>query len=321
MYRQKRRQIATSTSASSSEASKGIKKAKRLTNEDVADYCRQNDIKNINQLLADAETRKVEGDKTLSSFIFSRSLKNISELIEVTWMMKKAVSKVKNLATPRMETLLAAYNAECVQNCNGLWLRCAVDVLQRNKVNKYVYADAMRTLLQKGRGKRRNIFIKGPGDSAKTFLLKPLLLLYPENFTNPAASTFSWMGVEDASIILLNDYRWDIKKNGGNIEWGTLLNLLEGFETNLPAPMNLYSRHVKINTDVPVFGTGPDLPRWYAASPEEIRTPKHQRENDQIDLRWNTFELTHRFTAVDRIDDIPDCPCCFAKLAYLGENE
>ena len=161
-------------------------------------------------------------------------------------MMKRAVGKVRNLATPRMDQIRSFVGTSCVQNCNDLWLQCALDVLARNKVNKYVFADAIKTSLEKGRGKKRNVFLQGPANCGKTFLLKPLFEIYPETFANPAASSFGWMGAEEASIIILNDYRWDIKKYGGNIDWTSRLNLLEGLEVNLPAPMNTYSRHVKI---------------------------------------------------------------------------
>ena len=94
-YRQKRR--AESEARVIDQVSTNNKR-KRLKNDDVAEYIRGNDIKTLNEFLADAETRRVEGDYSLSSFIHSRSLKNVSELIEVTWMMKRAVTKVQNLS-------------------------------------------------------------------------------------------------------------------------------------------------------------------------------------------------------------------------------
>lgn len=230
--RKKRIEKASKACSATADTPKGRegKQKKRLRNDEVADYCRQKEIKTLDELLADAETRRVNGDDTLSSYIISRPLKSISELLEVVWRMSKAVEKVKNLATPRMESLQSAFDSSCIADCNGLWFSSAVNVLERNNVNKYVYADAMRNLLEKGRGKDRNMYIIGPGNSGKTFLLKPLLLIYPETFSNPASSTFSWIGADEASIIMLNDYRWNNKKNGGNIEWGVFLNLLEGLE-------------------------------------------------------------------------------------------
>ena len=228
---------------------------------------------------------------------------------------------MKNLATPRMQALQSAFQSSCVKDCNGVWFSCAENVLHRNSVNKYVFADAIRNLLEKGRGKHRNIYIVGPGNSAKTFLLKPLLCIYPEHFSNPASSTFSWIGADQASLILLNDYRWHTKKNGGNIDWGVFLNLLEGSECNLPAPMNMYAKHVKITTDVPIVATGPYMIQWYINSPDEIRTQKHEKEDDQMALRWRKFEFTHKFTDADEIKDVPECMACFAKLAMLGKEQ
>ena len=64
----------------------------------------------------------------------------------------------------------------------------------------------------------------------------------------PAASSFSWIGVDDCCVIFLNDYRWNTKRFEGNIEWGEFLRLLEGAGCDLPALMNTHTKHVKIKT-------------------------------------------------------------------------
>ena len=69
-YRRKRQQSATSVSRSQSEDEPPKKcKQKRLSNEEGGDYCRKNSIRKLDGLLADAETRKQEGDSTLTSYI------------------------------------------------------------------------------------------------------------------------------------------------------------------------------------------------------------------------------------------------------------
>ena len=78
----------------------------------------------------------------------------------------------------------------------------ATDILNRNGVDVTV-----RVLLEKGRGKYRNIYLKGPANCGKTFLLNPLNLIY-HTFSNPATTTFAWVGAEDADVIFLNDFRW-----------------------------------------------------------------------------------------------------------------
>ena len=296
------------------------KRSRRITNEDVSNYCREKEIKTIDELLADAETRRLNGDTTLSSFLLNRSLKSVTELVEVTWRMAKAVTKVRNLSIPRMDALRLASQSPCVQKCNGLWLQSALEILRLNSINKYVYADRMRDALQYGRGKDRNIFIIGPGNSGKTFLLKPLRLIYPESFINPSSSHFSWDGVDQSTLIFLNDYRWHIRSKGGNISWGDLLNLLEGFKCDLPAPRNQRSHDICIppENDLPIFATGPCMLKWYSKHEDESRGEQHASEDLQIGLRWKVFKLTHQFVGSK---DIPECPSCFSKLAFTGAED
>ncbi len=60
--------------------------------------------------------------------------------------------------------------------------------------------------LKKSRGKYRNVFIHGPANSGKTFILSPLKVIY-ETFCNPATGTFAWLGAEEAEVIFLNDFK------------------------------------------------------------------------------------------------------------------
>ena len=48
-----------------------------------------------------------------------------------------------------------------------------------------VFTEAVRNLLEQGRGKFCNILIKGPANTGKTYLLNPLNTIY-KSFTNPA---------------------------------------------------------------------------------------------------------------------------------------
>ena len=59
---------------------------------------------------------------------------------------------------------------------------------------------AVRTLFEMGRGKHRNIFIAGPTNLAKTFMLKPLQNIFSGNlFENPANDKFGWVGAQKAT--------------------------------------------------------------------------------------------------------------------------
>ena len=55
----------------------------------------------------------------------------------------------------------------------------AVHLLTRNEISVSVFAQAVFTLLEKGRGKYRNIFIHGVANCGKSFMLSPLKAIVP----------------------------------------------------------------------------------------------------------------------------------------------
>ena len=83
----------------------------------------------------------------------------------------------------RLEILQAALEGDCTHNCNGRWLTMAKDILDRNGITQTEFGAAVHELLDKGRGKYRNIFLKGGANRGKTFLLNPLTVIY-KTFVN-----------------------------------------------------------------------------------------------------------------------------------------
>lgn len=128
--------------------------------------------------------------------------------------MKEASTALKRRKTPRMDLIRKAASGRCETGCHGEWIESAKEVLT-NEVNPAVFAAAVRELLLFGRGKYRNI---GPTNCGKSFLLKPLMLIY-NAFSNPAADKYAWVGAGSAEIILLNDCRWSMDV----IEWESFL--------------------------------------------------------------------------------------------------
>ena len=93
----------------------------------------------------------------------------------------------------RIEILYSQLVGECVAGCQGQWLLMAKEVLQQNDIRQVDFAEAVRNLLEKGRGKYCNMHIKGPCNCAKKFLLYPLNIVY-KSFCNPTSTTFAWVG-------------------------------------------------------------------------------------------------------------------------------
>ena len=190
------------------------KSKRRLSNLDVADAIIEKNIKDDRELYALAQEQKEEGKDDLAAFILGRSQKSVNELISSAWKMKDAAATIARSQASRISRIQTALAGQCTPDCKGQWFMCAKQVLRNNDVNVYVFAAAVRELLIKGRGKYRNLMIVGPANCGKTFLLDPLNIIY-DTFTNPANSSYAWLGAETKEVIFLNDFRYTNEKNNG----------------------------------------------------------------------------------------------------------
>ena len=311
-YHQKRatKRVSSSTSTHQS-LEKDLysnKKIKKLSNIDVSEFIQKHDIKDQTSLLAIANTQKEQGKKDLAQYVFSRSSRNIDELIKQTWRMKRAADVLDRQKASRMQLIRDAAAGSCVDACDGVWLRCAKEVLVNNKVHPILFAAAIRNLLTLGRGKYRNVMIVGVTNCAKTFLFKPLELVF-NTFSNPATDKYAWVGTENAEIILLNDFRWTREL----IEWKSLLLLLEGDRVNLPAPKNHFVNDICIDSDVLIFATSKDVIKYRGSYNAEDKS-----EDDMMASRWKVFRFTHSIPESEQ-KKIEPCPHCFSQLVLLGE--
>jgi len=134
--------------------------------------------------------------------------KAVEDVINTSWEIEHAPEKLERAKTKRMKILRDALEEPCL--CDGVWLKMATDVLADNNIELQTFGQAMKTLLLNGRGKYRNILITGPANCGKTFLLSPLSKIF-RCFQNPAATSFAWLGAEEAELIVLNDFRWTQK--------------------------------------------------------------------------------------------------------------
>ena len=120
----------------------------------------------------------------------------------------------------RIDVLKTANNDKCV--CQGEWLECAKEILHNNGIEQNTFAHAIVKLLAMGRGKGRNLYITGPANCGKPFILDPLRIIY-KPFISPATCSYVWLGVEDTEVIFLNDFRY----TPAILPWSDMLLLLE----------------------------------------------------------------------------------------------
>ena len=180
-------------------------------------------------------------------------------------------------------------------------------MLQLNSINPFVFADAIRDLLENGNGKFCNVLTVVPANCAKTLLLKQLEIIFWA-FTNSANNKYAWAGGDHTEVIVLQNIRWSSKL----ICWKDLLLLLEGENVKLSSPKKQFATDVYINKDIPIFATRKAKIEFIGK-----HNTRDDRETEMMDVRWKIFEFTHRTPQADRKIIIP-YPRCFTEVVFLA---
>ena len=65
------------------------------------------------------------------------------------WKVAGAAVKLRRINSTRMEKMQDALTKSCIDECgeDRTWLRMAQEVLQKNNINAYIFAAAVRNLL------------------------------------------------------------------------------------------------------------------------------------------------------------------------------
>ena len=155
--------------------------------------------------------------------------------------MASASTIISRQKKDRIDILNEYRQKGCV--CGGEWIEAAKQLLELNNIPVGEFTTAIYRNLRFGRGKYRNIMIVEKRNCGKSFILRPLNVIYHDRiFENPAMHKFGWVA-QDASVILWQDFRW----SRDLIDWSNLLRFLEeGEPVRLPAPRNLYKEDVLI---------------------------------------------------------------------------
>ena len=278
------------------------KRSKRLSCYEVSNIILERKVQNRTELLAFANAQKAEGKTDLAEFVMNRGSRVVEECISTACEMEKASEVLERSKLTRIQNLEKCLQDHCSAECYGRWAECARQLLMSNHVPIKVFTEAVKNLLQQGRGKFRNILIKGPANTGKTFLLNPLNIVY-KSFTNPATSTFAWVGAENAEVIFLNDFRW----NSQIIQWHDLLLMLEGQPVHLPAPKSHFSKDLEFDNDTPIFCTTKHDFVYVKGGVID------QMETEMMAVRWKSFKFQRQIPQNEQLS-IQPCARCFAEF-------
>ena len=181
----------------------------------------------------------------MAAFVLSCTKKSLNDLIEGTCEMPNAKGTLEREKTSRMQVIEKVRLSSCVDGCDMELCTCSRDILQKNGTNSYAYADTISDVLIHACGKFRNAMITGPANCGKTFMLKPLEIIY-NAFSNSANDKYAWAGADNVEVIILQDFRWSSQL----IWWKGLLLLLKGEPVKLPSSKSQFATDVCIKTDI-----------------------------------------------------------------------
>ncbi len=277
-------------------------RAKRLQPSDIFDIVVPRQIRTKQELLVFAKAQKDEGKTDVWEFCFNRASQVVEDSIQSAWSIQNELEEARRNSLGRVGILEEFVQKECRQDCSGRWLGMAKEILELNFISVSRFARAVYNALKLGRKKNNNIYIFGPANCAKSFILKPLNEIY-NTFTNPATGTYAWVGIEKVEVVFLNDFRWSPKL----IPWNELLLMLEGETVSIPAPKTYFRQDLRFAADSPFFATSK-----YPLSHVYNGCIDH-RENEMMNAQWVYFEFSAQIRSEDQVDILP-CTHCFASL-------
>jgi hypothetical protein len=94
--------------------------------------------------------------------------------------------------------------------CGGLWQEAAHELFKQNGLDELAWKTAVKASLEDGRQKGNVVCLAGSeGNEGKSFLFAPLAEVFGQSgvFGTPTKSSFPLLGLENARVVLLDDWR------------------------------------------------------------------------------------------------------------------
>ena len=310
----------SSTTTSASHARN--EKKRSLTRGQLAQIIIENNVKDDMTLCYLGSQCADAGQPELYNWIMDNPMKRQRlNVIETAWSINNAVDTFERQNKSRIAILEEHLNAEHAVDedngitCDGKWLRSAIQILQRNNISCEEWQLRIRNCLQYGRNKMNNVFLLGERNCGKSFLLRPLTLIY-QTFCNPASGSFNWVGAQDKEVILLNDFRYPHIDKGADkiLPWQDLLNLMDVDKLFIQAPKSFFAENIEWTKRQPILGNGPYKIRYMRAGEENLT------ETRQMDARVFYFHLKYPIPDEELDHSILACTRCFAHLVLNGTD-
>ena len=117
------------------------------------------------------------GNDRLLAFLFRHTAESVNEKVRMCWTLENCEKIIENAATTTWRKLTAALDMPC--RCMRQWAHATREILQANGISESELCQHIRRALMLGLQKKQDtLCFAGSGNEGKSFILKPLTLIY-----------------------------------------------------------------------------------------------------------------------------------------------
>ena len=247
-------------------------------------------------------------DPQLYATVLRTGKQKLEEFVTRVWSMEPCPPVV---SISRLDKLHAALlTLQCT--CGGRWTPAASYLMSLQGLEPRHVPDLILRALRLGRRKDVNILITGVPDAGKSFVFRPLPLIFRAFETRGQRERFPLQGLPGADICVLQDARYESM----GLPWDDWLRWGDGETLMINVPRNVAAASLVYTESAPLFATMTDVFRF---PPQEARASGRdvERENIQFRSRWRIIHFKDSIPADRRSVDLDACGLCAAKW-YIG---
>ena len=286
----------------------GYQRKTKMSHLAFLDICREHSVTSEVAAWALAEQLEKRGDRGLMAYLLEN---DPAAVLSKVRSAMSAFDENRRGQLGRMQILqeVLAQNA-CSCSSAGECYRLMKQVLVNNKLDGNFQREVVATL-QAGRLKMRNLCLVGGPGTAKSYLFKPLAVIF-NAYSRPDGGSYQLETLLGKEIVFLNDLEYDEDAKKW-CPWGYLKRFLEGEPLPVACPKNRGGNKM-FTSDAPVFITAPQEIALYRGKRRD------EYETSQMNARVKYAYLTVSIPEAER-KETPPCGHCGARLYLEGVGQ